>query len=117
MKGHIMARSYRKMPIFGITKVESEKENKKAWHKLFRSKAKNLLKEKTICNDIDELDTVVDVHMYDVSNSHTMNKEAKLYYSKHRQMEHARKVANRIGKTLAEKEALEMRYLQKHKFK
>lgn len=112
-----MARSYRKAPIFGIATFESEKENKKAWHKLFRSKAKNLLKEKTIRNDIDELDTVVDVHMYDVSNSHTMNKEAKLYYSKHRQMEHAKKIANQIGKTLAEKEALEMRYLQKHKFK
>ena len=108
-----MARSYRKVPIFGIATFESEKENKKAWHKLFRSKAKNLLKEKTIRNDIDELDTVVDVHMYDVSNSYTMNKEVKLYYSKHRQMEHAKKV----GKTLAEKEALEMRYLQKHQFK
>ena len=112
-----MSRSYRKTPIFGITTAESEKEDKKLWHKSFRTKAKNQLKEKTLRNDIEELDTIIDVHEYDVSNSYAMDKEVKKYYPKYRQVVQAKKVADRIGKTLAEKSALQLRYLQKHKFK
>lgn len=112
-----MSRSYRKTPIFGITTAESEKEDKKLWHKSFRTKAKNQLKEKTLRNDIEELDTIIDVHEYDVSNSFAMDKEVKKYYPKYRQVFHAKKIADRIGKTVAEKSALQLRYLQKHKFK
>lgn len=31
-----MSRSYRKTPIFGHTKAESEKEDKKLWHRAWR---------------------------------------------------------------------------------
>lgn len=70
-----MSRSYRHVPIVGITTSESEREDKKIWHGRLRSAEKNFLSEVDInCSDDDNL---IEPHIYQVSNVWDFAKDGK----------------------------------------
>lgn len=72
-----MSRSYKKTPIIGHTKSESEKDDKKIWHKRFRHKTKDILR--SMHNDTEMInDTLMPVEE-DVSNTWSMSKDGKTY--------------------------------------
>ena len=72
-----MSRSYKKTPIIGHTKSESEKTDKKIWHRRFRHKTKSILR--SMHNDIDSIDETVMPVEDDVSNLWSMSKDGKTY--------------------------------------
>lgn len=65
-----MGKSYRKTPISGITCSESEKDDKKAWHRRHRRKEAEALRA-------EDYDNVPDIK--EVSNPWTMAKDGKAY--------------------------------------
>jgi len=72
-----MSRSYKKVPITGHTGAESEKYNKKIWHRRFRHKTKDILR--SMHNDVDKMeDTIMPVED-DVSSTWSMSKDGKSY--------------------------------------
>jgi len=72
-----MSRSYKKTPIIGHTKSESEKSDKKFWHRRFRHKTKDILR--SMHNDIDSIDETVMPVEDDVSSLWSMSKDGKTY--------------------------------------
>ena len=72
-----MSRSYKKTPIIGHTKSESEKSDKKFWHRRFRHKTKDILR--SMHNDIDSIDETVMPVEDDVSSLWSMSKDGKSY--------------------------------------
>lgn len=72
-----MSRSYKKTPIAGQTTAESEKSDKKIWHRRFRHKTKDILR--SMHNDADMMnDTVMPVED-EFSNIWSMSKDGKVY--------------------------------------
>lgn len=72
-----MSRSYKKVPITGHTGAESEKSDKKIWHRRFRHKTKDILR--SMHNDVDKMeDTIMPVED-DVSSTWSMSKDGKSY--------------------------------------
>lgn len=72
-----MSRSYKKTPIIGHTNADSEKLDKKIWHRRFRHKTKDILR--SMHNDVDSMDDVVMPVEDDVSNTWSMSKDGKHY--------------------------------------
>lgn len=72
-----MSRSYKKTPIIGHTTAESEKYDKKIWHRRFRHKTKDILR--SMRNDPDMIDDTVMPVEGDVSNTWAMSKDGKSY--------------------------------------
>lgn len=72
-----MSRSHKKTPILGHTKAESEKSDKKIWHRRFRHKTKDILR--SMHNDADMMDDVIMPIEDDVSNLWLMSKDGKSY--------------------------------------
>ena len=72
-----MSRSYKKTPIIGTTKSESEKSDKKIWHRKFRHKTKNIIQ--SLHNDDGIIGDVVMPIENDVSNTWSMSKDGKKY--------------------------------------
>ena len=72
-----MSRSRKKTPIGGWA-GDSEKEDKKIWHRQFRHKSKNILRG--IHNDMDSLEEVVLPVRNEVSNLWSMSKDGKHYF-------------------------------------
>lgn len=72
-----MSRSYKKTPIIGNTKSESEKSDKKAWHRKFRHKAKNIIQ--SLHNDDGIIGDVVMPIENEVGNTWAMSKDGKQY--------------------------------------
>jgi len=72
-----MSRSYKKTPVIGHTKAESEKHDKKIWHRKFRHKIKNILH--AAHNDVEQINDIVMPIESDVSNTATMSKDRKHY--------------------------------------
>lgn len=72
-----MSRSYKKTPIIGHTAAESEKYDKKIWHRRFRHKTKDILR--SMRNDPDMIDDTVMPVESDVSNTWAMSKDGKTY--------------------------------------
>ena len=72
-----MSRSYKKTPITGHTKSESEKYDKKIWHRRFRHKTRDILR--SLHNDPDMIDDAVMPIEDDVSNTWSMSKDGKTY--------------------------------------
>lgn len=72
-----MSRSYKKTPIIGHTKSESEKYDKKIWHRRFRHKTKDILR--SLHNDPDMIDDAVMPVEDDVSSLWSMSKDGKTY--------------------------------------
>lgn len=72
-----MSRSYKKTPIAGQTAAESEKSDKKIWHRRFRHKTKDILR--SMHNDADMMnDTIMPVED-DFSTVGSMSKDGKVY--------------------------------------
>jgi len=72
-----MSRSYKKVPVAGHTGAESEKYDKKIWHRRFRHRTKDILR--SMHNDPDMIDDVVMPVEDDVSNTWSMSKDGKHY--------------------------------------
>jgi len=69
-----MSRSRRKHNIRGNTSAESEKEDKKLWHKAFRRKTKIITTGKK------NLDDIVFPSVKDISDTWTMAKDGKFKF-------------------------------------
>lgn len=72
-----MSRSYKKVPIAGHTGAESEKRDKKIWHRRFRHKTKDIIR--SMQNDPDMIDDTVMPIEDDVSHKWAMSKDGKQY--------------------------------------
>ena len=72
-----MSRSYKKTSIIGHTKSESEKYDKKIWHRRFRHKTKDILR--SLHNDPDMIDDTIMPVEEDVSSTWSMSKDGKSY--------------------------------------
>lgn len=72
-----MSRSYKKTPIIGHTGADSEKYDKKIWHKRFRHKTKDMIR--SMRNDPDMIDDTVMPVEDDVSSTWSMSKDGKHY--------------------------------------
>ena len=73
-----MSNSYRKIPIIGHTMCESEKQDKKLWHKKWRSKEKANI---NIASKFD-FDSYLPLHVNQISNPWLMGKDGKQYLDK-----------------------------------
>lgn len=74
---NIMSRSYKKTPIIGHTHSESEKADKKIWHRRFRHKTKDIIR--SMHNDVDSMNDVIMPVEDDVSSLWSMSKDGKSY--------------------------------------
>lgn len=74
-----MSRSVKKTPIGGITSAESEKWEKKKWHRKLRKQTKQVLASTHYDQELLEETILPDVH--DVSDPWTMRKDGKIYLS------------------------------------
>lgn len=72
-----MSRSYKKTPIIGHTTAQSEKSDKKIWHRRFRHKTKDILR--SLHNDPDMIDDTIMPVEDDVSSTWSMSKDGKSY--------------------------------------
>ena len=72
-----MSRSYKKTPVIGHTAAESEKYDKKLWHRRFRHKTKDILR--SLHNDPDMIDDTIMPVEEDVSSTWSMSKDGKSY--------------------------------------
>jgi hypothetical protein len=72
-----MSRSYKKVPVAGHTGADSEKYDKKIWHRRFRHKTKSILR--SMHNDADSIDEVIMPVEHEVSNTWSMSKDGKSY--------------------------------------
>ena len=74
-----MSRSYKKVPVAGHTGADSEKTDKKIWHRRFRHKTKDIIRSMYMHNDVESIDDVVMPVEDDVSNTWSMSKDGKHY--------------------------------------
>lgn len=72
-----MSRSYKKTPIIGHTKAESEKSDKKIWHRRFRHKTKDILR--SMHNDTDMMNDAIMPVEDEVGTLWSMSKDGKSY--------------------------------------
>lgn len=79
-----MSRSHRKSPIFGHTTCRSERQDKKIWHRRWRSKERAALGG--ITKDLTEHVTLL---RNQVSSTWSMGKDGKCYWSKNDQIRSA----------------------------
>ena len=104
-----MSRSLRKTPIFGITICTSERTDKKIWHRRMRTRERQALTSLTP----QQQDGHLGVHIREVSNVWSMDKDGHHYFPPARQAEEAERMANRKGTTEQERNALKLRQMAK----
>ncbi len=106
-----MSRSRRKTPIFGHTTARSEADDKRLWHKRWRSRARDQLA--SLGADGDPLP----VHRQTVSSTWDMAKDGKYWFDPRRQQELAERIAARRGHSRPERKSLRARLLAKWRAK
>lgn len=106
-----MSRSHRKTPIFGHTNARSESDDKRLWHKRWRSRERDQLA--TFDPDGDPLP----VHRQAVSSTWDMAKDGKAWFDPRRQREMAERIAARRSLVKPERKALQARLLAKWRAK
>ena len=74
-----MSRSYKKTPVTGHTGADSEKTDKKIWHRRFRHKTKDIIRSMYNHNDVESIDDIVMPVEDDVSSTWSMSKDGKSY--------------------------------------
>jgi hypothetical protein len=74
-----MSRSFKRNSIHGITKAESEKQDKRRFHKRFRRRIKNTLGKSKY--DLDGLHDTIFPTKYDVSDTWLFAKDGKRYFN------------------------------------
>ncbi len=89
-----MSRSRRKTPIFGYTTARSESDDKRRWHKRWRSRERDQLA--SFGPDGDPLP----VHRQAVSSTWEMAKDGKHWFDPRRQREVAERIAARRSRLL-----------------
>jgi hypothetical protein len=73
-----MSRSYKKNPIHGISATETEKNDKKRWHRTFRRNVKNKIHVSHY--DLDQLEDTIFPAIKEESNKRLMSKDGKKYW-------------------------------------
>lgn len=106
-----MSRSYRKTPIFGITSARSEADDKRLWHKRWRSRQRDQLAS------VEPESEILPIHRNAVSNVWSMAKDGKSWFSLRHQQEVAEDTAARRSKLQSERSALQTRLLAKWRAK
>ena len=104
-----MSRSHRKTPIIANTTCNSERQDKKQWHSVFRSRERGLLKS----TSIDALEAHLSITENQESNPWSMGKDGRRYWSIQSRKAWAATKAERDGDTPNEQEALKKRMLHK----
>lgn len=106
-----MSRSRRKTPIFGHTTARSEADDKRLWHKRWRSRERDQLA--VLKPDSDP----VPVHRHAVSSTWDMAKDGKSWFGPRHQREIAERISTRRSKLKPERKALQVRLLAKWRAK
>ena len=107
MGGHEVSRSRRKTPIFGHTTARSEADDKRLWHKRWRSRERDQLA--SLGPDGDPLP----VHRQAVSSTWDMAKDGKHWFDPRRQQKLAERIAARRSQSNPERKSLRARLLAK----
>lgn len=105
-----MSRSKRKNPIMGHTTCRSEKQDKKLWHKCWRSKQRMALRSPHLL----DLEAISPILEREISDVWAMGKDGKQYFAFYRQHRLAERLAAEYAKNQREKINLKQRYL--HQF-
>ncbi len=106
-----MSRSRRKTPIFGITSARSEADDKREWHKRWRSRQRDQI------NSLGPDDDPLLVQRYAVSSAWLMSKDGKSWFAPHEQREMADAISQYKAKNKTEQEAIRKRLLAKWRSK
>ena len=106
-----MSRSIRKTPIFGHTTARSEADDKRLWHKRWRTSERGQLA--SIGPETDH----VTVNRTAVSSTWDMAKDGKYWFGPSRQREVAERIAARRTRLSPERKALQARVLAKWRSK
>lgn len=106
-----MSRSRRKTPIFGHTTARSEADDKRLWHKRWRSRERDQLA--ALDSDGDPLP----VHRQTVSSTWDMAKDGKHWFDPRCQREVAERIAARRSRLKPERKALQARILARWRAK
>lgn len=102
-----MSRSRRKTPIFGHTTARSEADDKRLWHKRWRSRVRDQLAS------LDPDGDPLPVPRQAVSSTWVMAKDGKHWFDPRRQREMAERIAARRSQVKPERKALQARLLAK----
>lgn len=102
-----MSRSLRKTPIFGHTTARSEADDKRLWHKRWRSRERDQLASFGPEGD------PLPVYRQVMSSTWDMAKDGKHWFDPRRQRETAERIANRRSQLKPERKALQARLLAK----
>lgn len=94
-----MSRSRRKNPIMGYTTCRSEKQDKKLWHKCWRSKQRMALRSPHLL----DLDAISPILEHEVSDVWAMGKDGKQYFAWYRQKRMAERLAAEQAQNRREK--------------
>lgn len=106
-----MSRSHRKTPIFGHTTARSEANDKRLWHKRWRSHERDQLAS------LDPNDDHLSVHRQTVSSTWNMAKDGKHWFAPRRQRDFAERIAASRSQLKPERKALQARLLAKWRAK
>ena len=104
-----MSRSYQKTPIKGHTNCQSERLDKRLWHK--RGRKHERIKLAAISSE--NLDDHCTTDRREVSNPWDMGKDGKSYFPKNKQMQLAEVLSQRQAHNHKEHSALKKRILHK----
>lgn len=102
-----MSRSRRKTPIFGITSARSEADDKKLWHKRWRTHQRDQIKT------LRPEDDPIPIDRNAVSGVWDMRKDGKLWFAPHRQQTMAENISKDSATNRTEQEAIRKRLLAK----
>ena len=106
-----MSRSRRKVPIVGIAGNVSEAHDKRLWHRRWRSK--EAISLKTLTNTTDGLWSHMTKVEAQVSDTWTMAKDGKSYWSIYRQNALAERLATNRASLSTERQSLKKKGLLK----
>ncbi|MDR2017036.1 MAG: hypothetical protein LBP90_05470 [Burkholderiales bacterium] len=104
-----MSHSRRNTPIVGFTTCRSERDDKKCWHKRWRT-CERIKLASASSEALDDHQTLI---VNQVSNVCSMGKDGRQYWSVKSRMDTAVFMANRKGRNDAERAALKLRMLRK----
>ncbi len=106
-----MSRSHRKTPIFGHTTARSEADDKRMWHKRWRSHERGQLASLDLNGDY------LSVHRQTVSSPWDMAKDGKHWFAPRSQRDFSSSIAAGRSQLKPERKALQARLLAKWRAK
>lgn len=106
-----MSRSRRKTPMFSHTTARSETDDKRIWHKRWRSRERDQLA------GVRPDDNPLPVHRHTISSTWNMAKDGKHWFAPRRQQALAESIAARRSQLKPERKALRARILARWRAK